>query len=420
MAVRVVVGGQWGDEGKGKIVDLLSSRSDVVARFQGGANAGHTVVVNGKTFILHLIPSGILHKGVRCYIGNGVVVDPAALLEEIAALEKEGISVGERLIVSGNAHVILPYHRALDRKRESISALRIGTTGRGIGPAYVDKADRIGIRMLDLLRPEQLRQKIEANLELKRPLLGEDTPDPGELTDRFLAYGEKLRSRIRDVSVLINEDIRQEREILLEGAQGALLDVDFGTYPYVTSSNPVAGGACTGVGIGPTKIDAVLGVFKAYTTRVGEGPFPTEFEPELAERIRQAGGEFGATTGRPRRCGWFDGVLARYTAQINGLTGLAITKLDVLDGLETIKVATGYLLDGQEVTELPTDIDIMQRCQPVYEELPGWLEPTSAARRYGDLPRNARLYLEFLQRQVGVPVRLVSVGSNRHQTILLD
>ena len=419
MAVRVVVGGQWGDEGKGKIVDLLSSQSDVVARFQGGANAGHTVVVNKKTFILHLIPSGILHPDVRCYIGNGVVVDPAALLDEIAALEKEGVSVGDRLVVSSNAHVIFPYHRILDRKRESISGLRIGTTGRGIGPAYVDKADRVGIRMIDLLRPDLLRRKIEANLELKSPLLGGEAPDAGQLTEQYLRFGEQLRDRIRDVSVLLNEDIRQEREILLEGAQGALLDVDFGTYPFVTSSNPLAGGACVGLGIGPTQIDAVLGVFKAYTTRVGEGPFPTEFDPEMAERIRKAGGEYGATTGRPRRCGWFDGVLARYTAQINGMTGLAITKLDVLDGLERIRVAVCYLLDGQEVRELPTEVEMMRRCEPIFEELPGWQESTGAVREYGDLPPNARRYLEFLQDLIGAPVRLISVGSQRRQTILV-
>ena len=420
MPVRVVVGGQWGDEGKGKIVDLLSAGADVVARFQGGANAGHTVVVQGQQFILHLIPSGILHPRARCYIGNGVVVDPAALLHEMEELDSRGIEIGDRLVVSGQAHVIMPYHRVLDQHRESIPGLRIGTTGRGIGPAYVDKADRVGIRMIDLLRPDLLLKKIEANLKLKAPLLEDAVPSAEELHRLMLGYGEKLRSRIRDVSVLINEDIRQGREVLLEGAQGALLDVDFGTYPFVTSSNPIAGGACVGLGIGPTKIDAVMGVFKAYTTRVGEGPFPTEFPPELAEQIRQAGGEFGATTGRPRRCGWFDGVLARYAARVNGLTELAITKLDVLDGLERIQVATSYHLDGREVTELPTDVETMQRCEPVYEELPGWQESTAAVREYGDLPLNARRYLEFLQDLVGAPVRLVSVGSQRRQTVLVD
>jgi adenylosuccinate synthase len=420
MSVRVVVGAQWGDEGKGKIVDLLSSESEVVARFQGGANAGHTVVVNGRRFILHLLPSGILHPHVRCYIGNGVVVDPEALLQEMEFVEKEGIEIGERLIISGNAHVILPYHRLLDQQRESVPELHIGTTGRGIGPAYVDKYDRIGIRMVDLLDAAGLRNKLEINYQLKGSCLGGKLPDLEETLETYLRYGDRLRERIRDVSLLLQEDIRSGRRILLEGAQGTLLDVDFGTYPFVTSSNPIAGSACVGLGIGPTQIDAVLGVFKAYTTRVGAGPFPTEFEPDFAERVRQAGGEFGATTGRPRRCGWFDGILARFAARVNGLTEIAITKLDVLDDLEEIRVCVAYNVDGTEVEELPTDLSVMERCQPRYETLPGWRSPTSDARRFEELPANARAYLRFLEEWIGVPVRIVSVGSDRKQTIFRD
>jgi len=420
MPVRVVVGCQWGDEGKGKIIDLLCalSRIGVVARFQGGANAGHTVVVKSEKYILHLIPSGILHPNVQCYIGNGVVIEPDKLLYEIDLLESKNFQVRNRLAISTNAHVIMPYHIILDKSKESNPNLFIGTTGRGIGPAYVDKVDRIGIRMMDLQSPDLLREKLALNLKLKASHLKRKKVNLDKILQDYLAYGERLQPCLRDVSRLINEDITAGKNILLEGAQGTLLDVDFGTYPYVTSSSPIAGGACTGLGIGPTKIDDVIGVFKAYTTRVGEGPFPTEFLSYFyTERIREWGKEFGATTGRPRRCGWFDGVLARFAARINGLTEMAITKLDVLDRLATVQICTGYHVDGDCCRDLPTDLAIIRDCQPVYEELPGWQQNTTNIREFDKLPKQAQIYLRRIEELVDVPLRLVSVGSERDQTI---
>ena len=420
MSINIVVGGQWGDEGKGKIVDLLSADCDVVARYQGGANAGHTVIVNGEQFILHLLPSGILHPNVTCYIGNGVVVDPANLLQEIEFVESKNISVKDRLFVSGYAHVIFPYHMVLDQNKESDPSRFIGTTGRGIGPAYTDKVDRIGIRMLDLLHPDCLRHKISLNLQAKTEHLDEDSQKLESILEEFIQYGRQLKEYIADTSVLIHQDILNNRVILLEGAQGTLLDVDFGTYPYVTSSNPIAGSACVGIGIGPTQIDKVTGVMKAYSTRVGEGPFPTEFDDQFSERIREMGQEFGATTGRPRRCGWFDGVLARFSARINGLSELAITKLDVLDSLDSLKICTSYHLNGKEIDGHFTDMTVMQECEPIYETVPGWQKDTSTIRNYDELPQNAKKYIGRISEPSGVPVKLISVGSERSQTILMN
>jgi len=422
MSVRIIVGAQWGDEGKGKVVDLLSGKADVVARYQGGANAGHTVVIRGQKFILHLIPTGILHPQVTALIGNGVVVDPEALFEEMGFLESRGISVTGRLFISPNAHVIMPYHKLLDQLRERQKEKAIGTTGRGVGPAYVDKFNRTGIRIADLLDEETLHQKVAYNLEEKRHLLGQWILENqvGQLVERYAEFGRRLRPFVSDVSSFLQEAIRQSQEIILEGAQGTLLDVDFGTYPYVTSSNPISGGACVGVGIGPTQVDEVIGVVKAYTTRVGRGPFPTEFDPRLAENIRAQGQEYGATTGRPRRCGWFDAVAVRLAVRINGIQRLAITKLDVLDRLPTLKICVGYRI-GPEVTDtLPPLLRDMETCEPIYKEFPGWLQSTGSIRRYGDLPANARRYLEALSEYSGAPICLISVGSEREQTIFLD
>lgn len=420
MAVTIVVGAQWGDEGKGKIVDLLSSNSDVVARFQGGANAGHTVIVDNKQYILHLIPSGILHPHVTCYIGNGVVVDPAEVLREIEFLKSKNISVTGRLFISGNAHVIFPYHMLLDKNKESDPSRFLGTTGRGIGPAYTDKVDRIGIRMIDLLQPDLLREKIALNIQAKTTSFAEGTLQVESILEEYIRFGKQLEEFIADTSILLHQNMVEGREILLEGAQGALLDVDFGTYPFVTSSNPVAGSACIGLGIGPTSINHVIGVLKAYSTRVGEGPFPTEFDPSMSEQIRQLGQEFGATTGRPRRCGWFDGVLANYTARINGLSSLAITKLDVLDTLESLKICTSYQMNGKAVDGHFTDMTVMKNCEPVYETVPGWQEDTSGIRNYEDLPQNAKDYIQRISGLACVPVELISVGGDRSQTIVMN
>ena len=423
MSVSIVVGAQWGDEGKGKIVDLLSSRYDIVARYQGGANAGHTVIIEDKKYVLHLIPSGILQDGVECVIGNGVVIDPAALMEEIQLLESMDITVAGRLWISQKAHLIMPYHKLLDSASEEKEGdQKIGTTGRGIGPAYVDKANRKGIRIVDLLDREALAAKLRRNLTEKNEWLAKifhKTPlDVDQIVDEYLAFDEAIDPYIKDVSIYLSNAIAEGKSVLLEGAQGTLLDVDHGTYPYVTSSNPSSGGACVGVGIGPTKITDVLGVMKAYTTRVGEGPFPTELLDEDGEFLRKEGAEFGATTGRPRRCGWFDAVIARYAVRINGIDGLAMTKLDVLDRFESIKVCTGYELDGKVVKDLPTDLQTLSRCRPVYEALPGWQSSTANARSWEELPPAARDYLAFLEEQVGAPAKIISVGSKRSQTII--
>jgi len=420
MSVRVIVGAQWGDEGKGKIVDLLSEEADVVARYQGGPNAGHTVCTGGKTFVLHLIPSGILRPSTTCYIGNGVVVDLAALEDERNAVAKQGISVEGRLFVSGSAHVILPDHRLAERHNESgASGPAIGTTGRGIGPAYTDKAARVGLRVADLLEPEIRQERVRMLRERTLKLIGKDASV--EPIDQVLARLEKDAERVRpmvvNVSLAVSEAVAAGKRILLEGAQGTHLDLDHGTYPFVTSSSAVSGGACTGVGIGPTQINEVIGVAKAYATRVGNGPFPSELAGGIADLLREEGNEYGATTGRPRRCGWFDAVAIRHAVRVNGLTQLVITKLDVLDSLEEIGVVTGYMVGGRKLTEMPESLAELTAAKPVLETFPGWKAPTGAAREWDDLPPEARRYLDRLEMLARVPIRLVSVGSGRDENV---
>lgn len=422
MTVVALVGTQWGDEGKGKITDVLASRADVVARYQGGNNAGHTVVVGENTYKLHLVPSGIFYAGTTCLIGNGVVVDPKVLCEEISYLHQQGISTAD-LYVSEKAHVIMPYHRVLDRLEEGQRLRKIGTTGRGIGPAYVDKYMRMGIRMLDLRNRESLERALDQVLPLKNQLLQKIYDHPGfdrdELVEEYLAYGEAIVPLLADTSLLIDQARQRGEDILLEGAQGTLLDVDHGTYPFVTSSNPTAGGAAPGVGIGPNQIDQVIGVVKAYTTRVGEGPFVSELQDATGDLIRERGREFGTTTGRPRRCGWFDAVLVRYSVRVNGLTGLSLTLLDVLDALENVQVCVAYEYRGRRLEHLPADLEMLKECKPIYETLPGWQEDITGAKSFADLPQRAQEYLKFLEKQVGCPIQIVSVGPRRDQTIIL-
>jgi adenylosuccinate synthase len=422
----VVVGAQWGDEGKGKVVDVLAERADLVVRYQGGANAGHTVDTGeGKSFVLHQIPSGIL-QGAVCVVGNGVVLDPEQLFAELDALEGRGVRTEHKLHISDRAHLTLPYHKLLDRAREKQE--KIGTTGRGIGPTYEDKYGRRGIRVGDLRNLAHAQELVRARAEAANQMLGMLGAGSGALKDTERASAEehvhlleRLAPRLLPLAVdagrVVWEALARGESVLLEGAQGALLDVDHGTYPYVTSSNTTAGGAAVGVGIGPTAIDAVLGVVKAYTTRVGNGPLPTEAEPAVAERIRELGGEFGATTGRPRRCGWFDAVVVRYAVRINGLTGLAVTKLDVLDTFAEIPVGVGYKLDGETIDSMPADVETISRVQPIYETVPGWQKRISEVRRLADLPPAARAYVDRLQDLAGAPVRYVSVGTRRDQII---
>jgi adenylosuccinate synthase len=417
----VVLGAQWGDEGKGKIVDLLTAHFSIVGRYQGGHNAGHTVYVNGTKFILRLIPSGILHSGVTCVIGNGVVIDPQALFSEIDELTKNGIDVGDRIIVSDKAHLILPYHRDLDLLSEARRGERkIGTTSRGIGPAYEDKIARRGIRVGDLADPKGLEQNIRANVDARNRLVQDSTMDWKTVFDQLLVHAARMKPMVRDVSVLLAESMKAGKRILFEGAQGTLLDIDHGTYPYVTSSNASIGGVCTGLGIPPRAIGRVLGVVKAYATRVGEGPFPTELFGEMGNRLRETGSEYGAVTGRPRRCGWFDAVAARYAARINGLDGLALTKLDVLDGLERIDICTAYRCGGRTLTEFPSDVGQLAACEPVYESMPGWSKPTAGVRTFADLPDAARNYIARLEEVSGVRAAIVSTGSERDDTIFRD
>ena len=416
-----VLGAQWGDEGKGKIVDLLTPNFSIVARFQGGHNAGHTVYVKGAKFILRLIPSGILHPGITCVIGNGVVVDPVALFQEVDELSKNGINVDNRIVISDKAHLILPYHRDLDLLSEARRGERkIGTTSRGIGPAYEDKIARRGIRVCDLTDPAGLEQSIRDNVNARNRLVQESTMDWKPVYDQLLQHGERMKPWIADVSLLLNDAMRAGKRIMFEGAQGTLLDIDHGTYPYVTSSNASIGGVCTGLGIPPRAIGKVLGVVKAYATRVGEGPFPTELSGEMGNRLRESGSEYGAVTGRPRRCGWYDAVAARYSVRINGLDGLALTKLDVLDGVDRIDICTAYRCDGRTITEFPSDPRLLGHCTPVYETMPGWTQPTRGVRRFEDLPAAAQRYIAKLEEVSGVRAAIVSTGSERDDTIVRD
>lgn len=424
MANIVIVGMQWGDEGKGKVVDLLTEYADVVVRFQGGNNAGHTVVVNEQTIILHLIPSGALYADKKCVIGNGVVVDPQVLLQEIDELRKLGyFKSDEQLLLSEDAHLIMPYHKLVDVARERLKGERkIGTTGRGIGPAYEDKVAREGIRVGDLLDKDVFRKKLEANLAIKnlflKTCLNEKEFDLETVFQEYSNYADRLKKYITNTSIFLNQQIKNGRHILFEGAQGTHLDVDHGTYPFVTSSNTIAGGACTGAGIGPTKITEVIGVSKAYTTRVGSGPFPTELKDEIGERIRERGREFGATTGRPRRCGWLDIPLLKDAIRLNGLTGIALTKMDVLSEFATIKICTAYKYGGKVIEEVPSSVEVLNKCEPVYEEFPGWKTELRKFRKFQDLPQTAQDYIKRIEELTETEVILVSVGERREETIL--
>ncbi len=416
-----VLGAQWGDEGKGKIVDLLTPRFDIVARYQGGHNAGHTVYVNGAKFVLRLIPSGILHPGITCVIGNGLVVDPAALFGELDELARNGIDTTNRLVVSDKAHLILPYHRDLDLLSEARRGERkIGTTSRGIGPAYEDKIARRGVRAGDLADPAALEQTVRDNVTARNRLVHDSTMEWKPVLEQLLQHGDRLRPMVRDVSLMLSEAMAAGKAILFEGAQGTLLDIDHGTYPYVTSSNASIGGVCTGLGVGPRAISGVMGVVKAYTTRVGEGPLPTELSGEMGQRLRESGNEYGAVTGRPRRCGWYDAVAVRYGVRINGLDALALTKLDVLDGLERIDICTAYRCGSRTLSEFPSDTAQLAACEPIYESMPGWSSPTRGVRRFADLPVNARRYVARLEEISGVPAAIISTGSERDDTILRE
>jgi adenylosuccinate synthase len=423
MPAIVVIGAQWGDEGKGKATDLLGERVQWVVRYQGGNNAGHTVVLpDGQDFALHLIPSGIITPGVKNVIGNGVVVDPGVLLEELAGLEQRGVDTSG-LLVSADAHLLMPYHVAIDKVTERyLGKAKIGTTGRGIGPAYQDKVARVGVRVQDLLDEKILRQKVEAALDIKNQILvkvyNRKALDPVQVADSVLAHGEKFAHRIADTRLLLNQALERGETVLLEGSQGTLLDVDHGTYPFVTSSNPTAGGASAGSGIGPTRIDSVIGILKAYTTRVGSGPFPTELNDEMGERLRKTGGEVGVTTGRARRTGWFDAVIARYAARVNGITDYFLTKLDVLSGLDTVPICVAYEVDGRRVDDMPMTQTDLHHAIPVYEELPGWWEDLSECRTFDELPARARDYVQRLEDLSGARVSAIGVGPRRDQTIV--
>jgi adenylosuccinate synthase len=419
----VIAGAQWGDEGKGKLVDLLTPKVQVVARYNGGHNAGHTVMVGGDKFVLHLVPSGVLHPGIFCVMGNGMVIDPWALEAEVAELTGRGVAVGDNLLISDRAHLVLPHHRALEALSEELrGARRIGTTNRGIGPAYEDKAGRRGICMGDLVRPAALPAKLgEARRHYELVFRGAGRPpdvDWDRLVVDLAAFGERWRARIGDASLALQRELANGYSILFEGAQATLLDLDLGTYPFVTSSSASAGGAATGLGIPPTRIDVVLGIAKAYTTRVGTGPLPTEIGGRLEEEIRRRGNEYGATTGRPRRCGWFDAVIVRYAARVNGFDSIALTKLDVLDHLAEIPVCTAYRWEGETLTDLPSDLSVLEGCTPVYETLPGWEAPTAGLRDFGGLPQNARRYVERLSELVGAEIGILSTGPDRGDTVM--
>ena len=423
MSVRIIIGAQWGDEGKGKIVDLLSSKTHYVVRYQGGANAGHTLKFDDKTIVLHLIPSGMFNGEAKCIIGNGVVIDPIALVEEIEKVTSLNVDLTKRFFISSSAHVILPYHKVLDQlKEQSRGKDAIGTTGRGIGPAYVSKVSRIGIRMIDLLDPDSLRKKIDRNLQdinnALRNVYGRDPLKADEMMDSLLPAIDQLKPFICNTTHLLHNALDKGESILLEGAQGSLLDVDHGTYPYVTSSSPTAGGACTGSGIPPMAITHALGITKAYCTRVGNGPFPTELDNEAGEKLRKNGQEFGATTGRPRRCGWLDLPALKYAVRLNGMNELALTKLDVLDEFNTIKVCTGYRHNGSETDVFPLDADEVEKLEPVYRKFPGWNRSTRNISRYQDLPDEARNYIRFIEEYIGVNFTIISTGPKRNESIV--
>lgn len=422
----ILVGAQWGDEGKGKIIDLLARKSDYIVRYQGGNNAGHTVCFGREKVVLHLIPSGILHPKKVCVIGNGVVIDLKALFEEIKMLSKHKISVTGRLFISDRAHIIFPYHRLMDQLKEDTkgSKGKIGTTKKGIGPCYADKSNRIGIRVVDLMNPKVFRERLKMILTEKNEMLDKIYNHPpfsfDEIHGQYCRYRKQIAPYIRNTSVLLDEASRKGKRILFEGAQGTLLDVDYGTYPYVTSSNASAGGAIIGTGMSPARITEVIGVVKAYTTRVGEGPFPTEFPPDLMKHIREKGEEYGATTGRPRRCGWFDALVVRHSVLVNGLGKIVVMKLDVLDDLAKIKICVGYQFQGKRYQHFPSDIEVLEKATPIYEEHPGWQESTQSVRRWRDLPINAKKYLKRLETLLQVPISIVSVGSERLQTIYVN
>lgn len=424
MANTVVVGAQWGDEAKGKIVDYLAADADLVIRYNGGSNAGHTVVVEGETYKLHLVPCGILRPHALCIIGDGEVIDPAVLVRELDVLAEHGIST-DRLKISLNAHIVMPYHLILDRlEEERKGANAIGTTARGIGPAYADKASRVGIRVADLICPERFRARLAANLAFKNQVLtkiyGAEELSEQAIFEEYSAYAERIKPLAANTYYMTHEAAKQGKKLLFEGAQGTLLDIDYGTYPFVTSSHTVAAGACLGTGLGPTAIDRVIGVAKAYTTRVGAGVFPTELFDKTGEFIRERGHEYGTTTGRARRCGWLDTVILRYSAMVNGLSDIAMTLLDVLSGLETLKVCRAYRCDGAETSRLPADWESVCECTPIYDELPGWSEELTGIRRFDDLPANAKAYLRHVEKLVGVSISIVSVGAERGETIRRD
>lgn len=421
MAIRVVLGTQWGDEGKGKYIDILAEDSDIVVRYSGGNNAGHTIVTGGVKYALHLIPSGIFHKDMKCIIGNGVVVDPAVLLEEIKELNSKGINT-DNLLISERAHVIMPYHVVMDELQENARGNNnLGTTKRGIGPAYTDKTDRCGIRICDLIDDEEFERKVIENLEVKNRIIekiyGGKALDARKIIDEYKEYAKTLKKYVIDANQYLFDAINSNKNILFEGAQATFLDLDFGTYPYVTSSNPIAGGVCTGAGIGPKFIDEVYGILKAYTSRVGTGPFPTEQNNEIGDTIRELGWEYGTTTGRPRRCGWLDIVMIKYAAMINGLTGLAINHVDTIGKLDKIKLCTGYIKDGVKINNFPASLKEVAKCEPIYEEFDGWKEDISNCRNYDDLPAAAKKYLSRIEELVGVKIKMIGVGKDRENTI---
>ncbi|HEY9187946.1 MAG TPA: adenylosuccinate synthase [Bacteroidota bacterium] len=425
MPSTIIVGSQWGDEGKGKIVDLLARNVDIVARYQGGANAGHTIKFKDQQFVLHLIPSGIFHPNVTCVIGNGVVIDPVALVSEIEAIKNLGIDISGRLLISHNAHLIMPYHKILDSVSEAHQGnSKIGTTGRGIGPAYYDKAARTGIKIVDLLDRDILSQKLRKNLEAKNELLKKiynvEELNIDNIIQEYVEFDKKIDEYITNTVYYLNNALKEGKKLILEGAQGALLDIDHGTYPYVTSSNPISGGACTGLGIPPTAITSVLGVVKAYTTRVGYGPYPTEQDNEIGETLRKIGSEYGATTGRPRRCGWLDIMALQYSIMINGIKYLAITKLDVLDALDEIKICTGYRVGSKILKTFPNDLKTLEQVEPIYETFPGWKSSISDIRSFDKLPENCQKYLKAIEDLTETPIKIVSVGPEREQTFVVD